>query len=656
MNKHLQRILSLLCVLALVLGCTSAFAQDPTVQYDSQVLMIVWDDNNNYDGDRPTTPVGAAFVTASGNVQAPDLIEANGWTTEVSVPTGITGTWTLSGVPAGYTQSPVSDGSLTTMYLRKEKLQTVSVTARVADWKDSENAGKIRPDKVKLLLLADGEAYGEPQEALSPAWKAEWKDLPERKPGKTDKIVYTVQALQVPDGYTATYDGLNVTFTLLRSKLTLNVSVSGYPEGADLSGLSLKVDGPDPSMPRTLTWSQVSGGTFDFGDVLPGAYLVMGSAPEIEGYTMDTANSTISDAVFAKAGESASLSYKYTYKEPEPIEDADPDYDPTANFDNLSFEILGPDDSMPMKITYAQFDSNGTYTIPQNLIPGTYTVVERNAESLVNYYVLDIDSVTGAVIEVAANGTAVKKLYNKYVPAPTPEPDAEFVDVPVTKTWADEDNRDGNRPSSVTVRLYADGVEVNSHVLTAAENWNYTFTELPRYKEDNRTEIVYTVNEDAVPMYSVQINGYNLVNVYQPEVTSLTVAKHWNDNNNEAKRRPLSIFMTLVQSQGGASKVIKVVELNDSNGWIQTVGDLPVTVNGERATYTWTEQTVLNYFVEEVTQIGAVVTFTNKYFVPQPTIGGPQKKTGTPQYTVIGDYETALGMDVIINHVGDCFD
>ena len=34
----------------------------------------------------------------------------------------------------------------------------------------------------------------------------------------------------------------------------------------------------------------------------------------------------------------------------------------------------------------------------------------------------------------------------------------------------------------------------------------------------------------------------------------------------------------------------------------------------------------------------------------------PQKRTTEAQYTLIGDYETALGMDVIINHVGDCFD
>jgi len=443
-----------------------------------------------------------------------------------------------------------------------------------------------------------------------------------------------------------------VRFVLKTCNLKLNVAVSGQPEGADLSALSVRVDGPDPSMPMTLSWSQLSSGSYDFGSVLEGAYLVMGTAPEIEGYTMDTANSKVCDAVYIQEGDSGTLEYQYAYKVPEAIEDVDPDYDPEANLGNLVFQIYGPDAlTTPLEVKYSQF-INGKFELPESLVPGTYTVVEKNAETLVNYYVLDIDSITGAAIQVSNGKTTVAKLYNKYTPAPTPEPDAEFVDVPVTKTWSDNNNKDGNRPDSVTVRLYADGVEVASHVLTAAENWIFTFTDLPRYQADNRTEIVYTVNEDAVPMYSVQINGYNLVNIYQPEVTSLSVAKRWNDNNNAANKRPKSIFMTLTRD----NEIIKVVELNDANGWTQTVDNLPVTVNGQRASYTWTEQRVLNYFMEDVEQTGSAVVFTNKYFVPEKTIGGPQKKTTEAQYTLIGDYETALGMDVIINHVGDCFD
>lgn len=655
MKNHLQRLLSLLCVLALVLGCVSAYAESQTtVQYETRVLTTEWDDDNNIDKLR------TSFTATYSDGKTYDLTEANGWTAEASVPAGTADVWEVN-APTGYTKAVTASSTMpgvSTVRLSHDGPSTTTVPGEIV-WDDDDDAGKIRPDSVKVILLADGEAYGEPVDAKSPNYKLEWDKVPVRKPETNQDLTFSVKAVQTPAGYTVKVEGTKITFTLLRSSLTLSVDVSGYPADADLSSLSLRVDGPDPSMPQTLSWSDVSGGSYSFGNVLPGAYLVMGSAPEIEGYTMDTANSRISDAVYANPGEPASLTYKYAYKEPEAIEDVDPDYDPTANLGSLSFEIIGPDKvHTPMKVNYSQF-TNGTYKIPENLVPGTYTIVERNAESLVNYYVLSIDSVTGAVIEVKAGddgAVATAKLYNKYVPAPTPEPDAEFVDVPVTKSWTDSNNKDGNRPDSVTVRLYADGVEVNSHVLTAAENWNYTFTDLPRYKEDHVTEIVYTVNEDAVPMYSVQINGYNLVNVYQPEVTSLTVAKRWNDENNKNGKRPKSIFMTLKEGEGAAAKIVTVVELNDANGWIKTIENLPTVVDGRRAVYTWTEQGVMNYFMEAVQQTGATVTFTNKYFEPVQTQGGPQKRTGTPKYDFIPDYETALGMDVIINHVGDCFD
>ena len=53
MKKHLQRILSLLCVLALALGCVCALAEDSSVQYDDRIITVRWSDENNYDGIRP---------------------------------------------------------------------------------------------------------------------------------------------------------------------------------------------------------------------------------------------------------------------------------------------------------------------------------------------------------------------------------------------------------------------------------------------------------------------------------------------------------------------------------------------------------------------------------------------------------------------------
>ena len=643
MKKHLQRVLSLLCVLALALGCVCALAEDSSVQYEDRIITAKWMDGDNYDGIRPDS------VEATLAGQKATLNDENGWTGVVSVPAGTENDWTYDAVE-GYAAT-LSKDAVSVLTYSRPVAPSVSVSGTVA-WSDSDNAGKTRPEAVQLVLLADGEAYGEPLTAKNPGWKVTWNDLPAFKPNSDTRIEYTVKQLQTPDGYTSTASGLEVTNTLLTGELNLKAAVSGAPEGTDLSALTLTVDGPDPSMPRTLTWAQISGGSFSFGNVLPGAYLVRGTNADtlVEDYIMDAENSKVSDAVMVKGGETATLTYKYTYKIPEAYE-AEKNYDPMANIGALSFEILGPDDRMPVKITYSQF-TGGKYEL-NDLVPGVYTVVERNAETLVKYYTLTGASVTGMKLEVTPDGTATAKLFNQYVPAPTPEPDAEFVDIPVTKTWNDNNNKDGNRPDAITVHLYADGAEVDSHILTAGEDWAFTFVEKPRYKDDHKTEIVYTVNEDAVPMYTTEINGYNIVNQYRPEVTSISVTKVWADNNNEAGIRPSSIAMTLSDGQ----KVVKVVVLDGTNGWTATVNDLPTVVNGQPAKYGWKEQEVIGYTLTGVKEDAGSMTFTNTIWErPEKPAAGKTPKTAGETWYFFEEYDTPLGVEVIINHVGDCFD
>ncbi len=615
MKKNLQRILAMLCVLVLAIGVTAVSAEET----EARVITIKWDDANNADQLRPGS------VSASLDGHSVSLSAEYGWTGEVLVPVSTENSWTYD-IPAGYTDS-LDKGDMGSQETRQLSVLTLTYTPAPTEdvsanvsWSDEDDSKGIRPESVKIMLLADGKPYGEPGTATAPDWKVTWKDMPTVKAGTDTAIEYSVKQLQTPEGYTAAASGLTVTNTIQLGSLKLTAAVSGAPEGSDLSGLEVTVNGPDPDMPRTLTWAQISGGSVDFGSVLPGASLVTMQNADgmIEGYTMDPANSKVSDAVYVKPNESATLNFKYAWKLPEAI-DADESYDPMANIGSLTFDILGPDPRMPITITYSQF-TNGQYELP-DLVPGVYTVVERNAETLVQYYVLAGDSITGMLARVEADSSTIAKLYNRYVPAPTPEPDAEFVDIPVTKTWNDDNNKDGNRPESITVRLYADGAEVDSHVLTAAEKWFYTFTNKPRYQEDNKTEIVYTVNEDAVTMYVKDIKGYNLINDYNPELTSASVQKIWDDNANALKLRPTSIGVTL--SDG--FKTVATVVLSDANGWAATVNNLPTVVNGQPAVYTWSEQAVLSYNNPKVEQRNGVTYCTNAIW-RRPEAPSPGKK------------------------------
>ena len=132
-------------------------------------------------------------------------------------------------------------------------------------------------------------------------------------------------------------------------------------------------------------------------------------------------------------------------------------------------------------------------------------------------------------------------------------------------------------------------------------------------------------------------------------MTSISVSKIWDDNNNAQGLRPTSIAMTLSNGM--------VVILNAENGWTATIDNLPTRVNGEPMVYTWVEQKVLSYDQVGVETVGNMTTFTNRVWKrPEEPTGGKKPKTpGTPT-TTIEEYDTPLGIEVIINHVGDCFD
>ena len=113
---------------------------------------------------------------------------------------------------------------------------------------------------------------------------------------------------------------------------------------------------------------------------------------------------------------------------------------------------------------------------------------------VINYTIAEV-AVTGYTI-VITNDTAYDwTVTNTYVP--------NMTEVNVTKVWDDANNQDGVRPVNVTVELFADGVKINETVLSADNEWKFTFPNLPAYKDG--VLIVYTVNETPVANYTVNI-------------------------------------------------------------------------------------------------------------------------------------------------------
>ena len=76
----------------------------------------------------------------------------------------------------------------------------------------------------------------------------------------------------------------------------------------------------------------------------------------------------------------------------------------------------------------------------------------------------------------------------------------EKISVPVKKVWV------GEEADSATIKLLADGTEKESVTLTKDDNWEHTFSNLPKYADDGH-EIEYTVDEVHIDGYSITISG-----------------------------------------------------------------------------------------------------------------------------------------------------
>lgn len=99
----------------------------------------------------------------------------------------------------------------------------------------------------------------------------------------------------------------------------------------------------------------------------------------------------------------------------------------------------------------------------------------------------------------------------------------EKTSINVTKKWRDVNNLYRSRPSSITVRLLADGEETDRIIVLDKENsWEGTFSDLDVYKAGNKIE--YTIAEVDVPeRYTSKIkgtaeDGFKITNTYKPPV------------------------------------------------------------------------------------------------------------------------------------------
>jgi hypothetical protein len=382
-----------------------------------------------------------------------------------------------------------------------------------------------------------------------------------------------------------------------------------------------------------------NGETLTISNIAIGTYTVTELGTEkdgsawITGYTL-RASQTGSGAVTKDGKASVTLKNDYTWnlgklKIVKTLIGLTEFDDPGA----LLFRVLGPG-GFEKTVSLSEFTREGdrySYTLPEDLKPGTYFVYELNALALHPAWKLLGTSVTAANTTVTASATAEVELLNEYEVAKT--------SASVMKIWDDMDNLDGSRPEKLKVDLMNGDEVVKTVELDEDNKWSAEVNELPLFGSDGKV-ITYTWKEQDVSGYKLSSvmslgNATILTNSHEPELTSLTVKKVWDDNNNDAKMRPKSLAVMLSNGE----EIVATVILNEDNKWTATVENLPVTVKGEKVTYTWSEQEVLGYTLASTKVDGDTTTLTNSF-----------RKPGTP--TTPTEYKGVW----IINHVGDCFD
>ncbi|MBQ5819808.1 MAG: Cna B-type domain-containing protein, partial [Clostridia bacterium] len=164
----------------------------------------------------------------------------------------------------------------------------------------------------------------------------------------------------------------------------------------------------------------------------------------------------------------------------------------------------------------------------------------------------------------------------------------ETVSISGSKTWDDNNDQDGVRPEKITIYLLADGETVATKVVTADDNWKWSFVGMNKY--NGTEEITYTVLEEVVDGYKTSYDGFNVTNTHIPEKIEIEGSKIWNDNDDQDGIRPDSIEIILFAN--GEEIDRKTVTKDD---WTFKFTDLPKYENGVEIKYTVKEVAVEGY-------------------------------------------------------------
>lgn len=565
----------------------------------TKTVSKVWDDNNNQDGLRPTA-ITVILTGDDGSRRVKSVTAAENWTvTFENLPKnknhGQNIQYTVSeAFVSGYTEAITQNGDNYTITNTHTPASSEFFVTKI--WKDNGNNDGMRPDEITVTAHgSDGRSYTKKLNADN-QWSVMFSNLPKYADGKV--IEYSLTEESVP-GYTSSITRNGKSFVLINTHVdeTKNITITkAWNDGNNQDGLR----------PKTIT-AVVNGsdGSARFVQLFEGQNWAtnLNNLPKYKNgteiqYTVKENAIPGYETEIKQTGDSYAITNSHT---PAVVTvSAVKVWDDANNQDGIRPSLIqvtltGSDGS----VRNAAITKNDGWTYQFKNLPKykngvkiDYTLQEANS----NPYTYEI--VKGSV-EYSFTIT------NNYVPA--------VVNVPVTTVWDDDDNRDGIRAKETAITLHGSNGKVYQRIVTGKDDFATVFEDVPKFFDEGR-EVVYTVTQNEMNGYTANIANtdkytFQIANTHEPEKLTKTVAKVWNDNNNQDGLRPNTLRVAMTGTDG--TYIEK--SLSTANNWTETFDGLyKYFKEGTPIQYTIDEEIVGGYD-KVISEKDNLITITNTH-------------------------------------------
>ncbi|WP_315572325.1 Cna B-type domain-containing protein [Lancefieldella rimae] len=468
----------------------------------------------------PAAPVDSKMYNLNATVDVkPDLSMAGyiftGWHTESGQKV------TVKDNDSSFTM-PNGDVELVGYWIKNTTENTTEVSGEKT-WNDADNQDGARPSEITVNLLKNGAPFktATVKADADGNWKYSFTNLPKYENGQEVKYSVTEDTVA---GYTAKVSGYDIKNSYTPGKTSVTVTKSwddaNNQDGKRPDSVKVQLYGDGNKVGNeveltdgnwTYTWNNLP--EKKAGKTIKYTVKEVGTA---DGYTTSYSDENQGNIVITNkhVPETTSVEGQKTWDDSNNQDGKRPS--------EITVNLLK--NGAPFKTATVKADADGNWKYSFTNLPK----YENGQE--VKY------SVTENAVEAYNTKIEGYNIKNSYTP--------EETSVTVTKNWKDANDRDGIRPGSIKVQLYANGEKKGKPIeLNAGSNWTYTWNNLPQ-KADGK-DIEYTVKEIKTPSgYVMSVNDRDhgniiITNSHTPKATGLP------DTGDHTWLLPYSVLMIL---------------------------------------------------------------------------------------------------------------